>query len=285
VNDRKVRQSAEAVKAPRGALHRATRSRKRLWRIAFGMQSRAVRARRKRLLSYARSTVRRWAGRCARSWRPWASTYGKGLLCRAVSDGETRTRAGDTTIFSRAAPSSTFGRFAGIFAGQRSGGGSGPFPHFALVSWAKRHTVVLVCLFVGWTNSCAWPRLLGAHVERGRDDTGCLELCGHGFALGCRARRERGDAARWRSPSMVRGFRVPVGRSGGWPTEPICSGSVRRRESGHAVDCDRLRASFGTACSIRAVWGRPVASALGESASTGLWQRACGSTRFPRGAR
>ena len=74
--------------------------------------------------------------------------YARGPLCRAFSDGETRTRTGDTTIFSRAVPASESNLFPENFLAFRNVCGVRGFPDFASVCRALRQTAVPVCLFV-----------------------------------------------------------------------------------------------------------------------------------------
>jgi hypothetical protein len=70
------------------------------------------------------------------------------LLC-GIEDGETRTRTGDTTIFSRAAVSSETHPFAGNSLASGHVYGVRVFPDFAPASPALRQMAVVVCLFVG----------------------------------------------------------------------------------------------------------------------------------------
>src|SRR5215208_8277611 len=64
-------------------------------------------------------------------------------------DGETRTRTGDTTIFSRAAVASKPGPFAGNYLASGHVYGVRVSPDFAPRSPALRQTARVVCLFVG----------------------------------------------------------------------------------------------------------------------------------------
>ena len=68
--------------------------------------------------------------------------------CRRFSNGETRTRTGDTTIFSRATLAADSSRFAGNSRASSAVSRVRIFPDFALVSQALRPTVGLVGLFV-----------------------------------------------------------------------------------------------------------------------------------------
>jgi len=70
-------------------------------------------------------------------------------LAGHFADGETRTRTGDTTIFSRAAVSSETGPFAGNYLASGHVYGVRVFPDFAPVSPALRQMAGVVCLFVG----------------------------------------------------------------------------------------------------------------------------------------
>jgi hypothetical protein len=65
-----------------------------------------------------------------------------------TSDGETRTRTGDTTIFSRAALAPESAAFAGDSVGSGDVAGVRAFPDFASVSPALRQTTRPLCLFV-----------------------------------------------------------------------------------------------------------------------------------------
>src|SRR5215218_3307002 len=78
-----------------------------------------------------------------------ASTEAKTRTCAGTSgSGETRTRTGDTTIFSRAALRAESGQFAGdsrpppMFSRVRV------FPDFAFVWSTLRQTARVVCLFI-----------------------------------------------------------------------------------------------------------------------------------------
>ena len=77
-------------------------------------------------------------------------------------NGETRTRTGDTTIFSRVAYESESGRFAGNFWRYRCSPRVRAFSDFALVSTTLRQTATAVCLFVGR------PRAQTAQLDRYR---------------------------------------------------------------------------------------------------------------------
>src|SRR4051794_7425719 len=66
-----------------------------------------------------------------------------------VPSGETRTRTGDTTIFSRAAVSSETSSFAGNYLASDDVYGIRVFPDFAPVSPALRQMAGVGCLFVG----------------------------------------------------------------------------------------------------------------------------------------
>jgi hypothetical protein len=84
-------------------------------------------------------------------------------------DGETRTRTGDTTIFSRAVLPLKFGPFAGTFSLSAVVGPVHVFPHFPLVCRGIRQTATPFCLFVGPCRR-ATPRdaLIGRRGRRGR---------------------------------------------------------------------------------------------------------------------
>jgi hypothetical protein len=66
-----------------------------------------------------------------------------------TSDGETRTRTGDTTIFSRVAVASETDPFAANSPASGHVCGVRIFPDFAPVSPALRHMAGVGCLFVG----------------------------------------------------------------------------------------------------------------------------------------
>jgi putative transposase len=72
-----------------------------------------------------------------------------GRLAGTSSDGETRTRTGDTTIFSCATRASEFGRFAGDSVASGAVSWFRAFPDFAVVSRRLRQTAAPVCLFAG----------------------------------------------------------------------------------------------------------------------------------------
>ena len=101
-----------------------------------------------------------------------------------VSDGETRTRTGDTTIFSRAALMFESGRFAGDSPRSQQVSGVRIFADFALVSPALRQTARTVCLFIGapgamrkkelradWRSAAAALGAGRAHGERATPET------------------------------------------------------------------------------------------------------------------
>ena len=73
------------------------------------------------------------------------------LLAGDARNGETRTRTGDTTLFSRVALSLEFSEFAGTFAGSREFGEVHHFPHFAVVCSVKRPTTRSAGLFLNAT--------------------------------------------------------------------------------------------------------------------------------------
>jgi hypothetical protein len=72
----------------------------------------------------------------------------KAALCRHIWSGETRTRTGDTTIFSRAAVASETGPFAGSSLASGHVYGVRVFPDFAPLSPALRQMAGVVCLLV-----------------------------------------------------------------------------------------------------------------------------------------
>jgi hypothetical protein len=78
-----------------------------------------------------------------------------------LSDGETRTRTGDTTIFSRAALGSEYRRFAGDASPPGVVPGVRVFPDFALVSPGLRQTAGPVCLF--FRLGCCGLRAVAVH--------------------------------------------------------------------------------------------------------------------------
>jgi hypothetical protein len=94
----------------------------------------------------------KWTPSAGASYSPESRTSS---AHRVFRDGETRTRTGDTTIFSRAAVSSESRRFAGHFDGSEDITRFRPFPHFAAVCRTLRQTAVAVCLFVGRDYSLA----------------------------------------------------------------------------------------------------------------------------------
>jgi hypothetical protein len=69
-------------------------------------------------------------------------------ISRVFLDGETRTRTGDTTIFSGAALGAEFDSFTGHLVGDEGVVAVQAFPDFADVSRAIRQSACVVCLFV-----------------------------------------------------------------------------------------------------------------------------------------
>jgi hypothetical protein len=80
---------------------------------------------------------------------------GKARGHAGLSDGETRTRTGGTTIFSRALLPAKFGRFAGDSSTSRGRDRSQAFPDFASVLRALRPTSALIGLFVAGASTLA----------------------------------------------------------------------------------------------------------------------------------
>ena len=81
-----------------------------------------------------------------------------------AGDGETRTRTGDTTIFSRAAGASETGLFAGNSVDSGHVYGVRAFPDFAPVSPALRQMAGIGCLFIGGDGDPDRPGGAAPHV-------------------------------------------------------------------------------------------------------------------------
>ena len=99
--------------------------------------------------------VLEWARCPIRSQFAWSENKKIPPEC-GIADGETRTRTGDTTIFSRAAVSSETGPFAGNYLASGHVYGVRVFPDFAPVSLALRQMAGVVCLFVGGHGDPPW---------------------------------------------------------------------------------------------------------------------------------
>ena len=95
---------------------------------------------------------------------------GNRRLAGGSRNGETRTRTGDTTIFSRAVPASESNLFPGNFSAFRNVCGVRAFPDFASVCRALRQTAVPVCLFVA--------RATYSFARSPRPRSGATELAG-----------------------------------------------------------------------------------------------------------
>jgi hypothetical protein len=99
--------------------------------------------------------------------------------------GETRTRTGDTTIFSCATRASEFARFAGKSVASGAVSWFRAFPDFAVVSRRLRQTAAPVCLFAGPAHSCSQCGRLKALAEpRGHGPPGPVVAGGGATAPG-----------------------------------------------------------------------------------------------------
>jgi hypothetical protein len=110
----------------------------------------------------------------SRAWTPSPPAY-----------GETRTRTGDTTIFSCATRASEFARFAGKSVASGAVSWFRAFPDFAVVSRRLRQTAAPVCLFAGPAHSCSQCGRLKALAEpRGHGPPGPVVAGGGATAPG-----------------------------------------------------------------------------------------------------
>jgi hypothetical protein len=138
----------------------------------------------------------------SRAWTPSPPAY-----------GETRTRTGDTTIFSCATRASEFARFAGKSVASGAVSWFRAFPDFAVVSRRLRQTAAPVCLFAGPAHSCSRCGRLNAVAEpRGHGPPGPVVAGEEQAQVSHRTRISRCGRRGGRGRSGRRARRVERGR-------------------------------------------------------------------------